>query len=165
MRPLPITIKPNVVPLEGAVLLAYEARSMGMKVVFTNGCFDILHRGHLHCLEVASRLGSLLIVGVNSDRSVRELKGPDRPVNTLEDRMYLLAAWRCVDVVFPFDSRTCHEEICRIHPDIYVKGGDYKDSNQLDPAELEALKHVGASIHFAPLCKGYSTTSILNSLK
>ena len=101
-------------------------KSQGRGIIFTNGCFDILHRGHASYLQKAKALGDVLIVGVNSDESVRRLKGASRPVNNLEDRAYLLAALESVDYVVPFEEDTPYALISRIHPDILVKGADYK---------------------------------------
>ena len=101
-------------------------RQSGKKVVFTNGCFDILHVGHVKYLQIAKSFGDILIVGLNSDESVSRLKGPTRPVNIAEDRAYLLAALEAVDFVVPFEDDTPHELIKMIEPDTLVKGGDYE---------------------------------------
>jgi D-beta-D-heptose 7-phosphate kinase / D-beta-D-heptose 1-phosphate adenosyltransferase len=108
------------------LLLLDRLKKEGKKVVFTNGCFDILHVGHVKYLQEAKSYGDVLIVGLNSDSSVRELKGPTRPVNVQEDRAYILAALESVDYVVLFSEETPHELIKNIGPDILVKGGDYE---------------------------------------
>lgn len=126
-----------------------------MTVVFTNGCFDVLHRGHLEYLNQSKGLGDMLVVGLNSDASVRRLKGSSRPVNSQEDRRALLKALRCVDEVVVFDEDTPYELIKRLRPDIITKGGDYspKDVVGNDLAKVVIL----------PYLSGYSTTRILNA--
>ena len=123
-------------------------------IVFTNGCFDVLHRGHIEYLEKSRALGSKLIVGLNSDASVRELK-PSRPINTAEDRRVVLLALRCVDEVIIFDEPTPLELIKRINPDIITKGGDYS----LD--QVVGAKIAGQTI-IIPFLDGYSSTRIIN---
>ena len=103
-----------------------HCRENGKRVVFTNGCFDILHVGHVKYLQIAKSFGDILIVGLNSDASVSRLKGPTRPVNIAEDRAYLLAALEAVDFVVPFEEDTPYELIKMIAPDVLVKGGDYE---------------------------------------
>ncbi len=126
-----------------------------MITVFTNGCFDILHRGHIEYLRQSKGLGDYLVVGLNSDASVRRLKGSSRPVNRQEDRRALLKALRCVDEVVVFDEDTPYELIKRLHPDIITKGGDYspKDVVGNDLAKVVIL----------PYLSSYSTTRILNA--
>jgi D-beta-D-heptose 7-phosphate kinase/D-beta-D-heptose 1-phosphate adenosyltransferase len=139
-----------------------EARHRGRKVVFTNGCFDILHAGHLYCLEQARRKGDLLVVGLNSDASVRLNKGPNRPVIDEAHRAALLAGLACVDLVVLFDELTPEGLIRRLEPDVLVKGGDY------DPATMAGSQFVGArggSVVTIPLLEDFSTTSIVESIK
>ena len=138
---------------------AWRSRHFCNKVVATNGCFDILHTGHLRCLESAKHYGELLIVGINSDAAVRALKGEGRPVNSEEDRAALVLGLRCVDAVcvFPGERATEFLDLCR--PDVYVKGGDY-DIENLDPGELAALDHHGTEIYFVPTVEGKSTTRV-----
>ncbi len=138
--------------------IADHLRQKGKKIVFTNGCFDILHLGHVRYLEQAKALGDVLIVGVNSDSSVRRLKGPSRPVNPQYDRAYLLASLEAVDYVVVFDEDTPYELIKRVRPDILVKGGDYKDKKVVgsDIAKETRL------IDFVP---GKSTTSIIERMR
>jgi D-beta-D-heptose 7-phosphate kinase/D-beta-D-heptose 1-phosphate adenosyltransferase len=135
-----------------------EARRRGRKVVFTNGCFDVLHAGHLTSLEGAKRLGDLLVVGLNSDASVRRLKGDSRPVNHQEHRASLLAGLACVDVVVIFDEPTPEELISLLEPDVLVKGGDYT-IDQVAGADIIHAR--GGQVVILPLVPGLSTTAIL----
>ena len=141
-----------------------EARSKGQKVVLTNGCFDLLHRGHLDYLEKSASLGDILIVAVNSDASVRSLKGEGRPLNSAEDRAHALTCLRFVDAAFIFPGLRLSEEILQIQPDIYTKAGDYTPAT-LDPSERAALDNVGASIHIQPFTAGHSTTSLIKQME
>lgn len=127
-----------------------------MTVVFTNGCFDVLHRGHLEYLKQSKGLGDTLIVGLNSDASVRRLKGDSRPVNNQEDRQCMLKALRCVDEVIVFEEDTPYELIKRLRPDIITKGGDY-ESEQVVGSDL-------AKVVILPYRHGYSTTEVLNAI-
>jgi D-beta-D-heptose 7-phosphate kinase / D-beta-D-heptose 1-phosphate adenosyltransferase len=135
-----------------------DARRRGRKIVFTNGCFDILHAGHLACLEGSKRLGDLLVVGLNSDTSVRGLKGDARPVMDQENRASLLAGLACVDVVVIFDEPTPEELIRELEPDVLVKGGDYT-VDQIAGADFVLSR--GGKVLALPLVPGLSTTSIL----
>jgi len=132
----------------------------GRRLVLTNGCFDILHTGHVRYLEEARRCGDALIVAVNSDSSVRELKGPTRPVNGELDRAEVLSALRCVDHVTIFTGKRVTDVIRTLRPSIYAKGGDYTPET-LDPGEKGALDEVGTEIRILQLVPGRSTTSIL----
>ncbi|MCE9600084.1 MAG: D-glycero-beta-D-manno-heptose 1-phosphate adenylyltransferase [Spirochaetia bacterium] len=132
------------------------------KVVFTNGCFDILHHGHIYTLTRAKDLGSILVVGVNADSSVRKLKGPARPINNENDRALLIASLACVDYVIVFTEDTPIEAILDLRPDIHVKGGDYKAENL---PERDAVVAGGGRIVVVPYEAGYSTTSILEKSK
>lgn len=126
--------------------------------VFTNGCFDILHRGHVTCLAEARALGGSLIVGVNSDASVRRQgKGGDRPINVLEDRMALLAALESVSLVIGFDTDTPLDLILAVHPDVLVKGGDWAPDTIVGAEEVIAW---GGSVHAIPF-RHYTSTSLL----
>ena len=145
--------------LEACAALRERARAEGKAVVLTNGCFDLLHRGHLDYLERSAGLGAIFIVAVNSDESVRALKGPGRPRNCADDRAHALACLRFVDATFIFQGPRLAEEIRRLCPDIYTKAGDYTPET-LDPSEREALQEVGAEIKIQPLVPGYSTTSL-----
>lgn len=133
----------------------------GQKVVFTNGCFDILHRGHATYLAQARTLGDLLVVGLNTDASVQRLKGPSRPVNNQYDRAFLLASLACVDFVILFDDDTPEQLIHTVRPDILVKGGDYT----LDTiVGADFVLQNGGTVTTIPFVDGYSTTSTLNKI-
>lgn len=132
-------------------------------LVLTNGCFDLLHVGHVRYLQAARKRGDALVVAVNGDDSVRALKGPNRPVNTELDRAEVLAALACVDFVTLFHSPRVTEVIRAIRPQIYVKGGDYT-LESLDPGERGALEMVGARIEILELVAGKSTTATLQKI-
>ena len=140
--------------------LGAEYATAGKRLVLTNGCFDLLHTGHVRYLEEARRCGDALLVAVNSDASVRQLKGPSRPVNTQLDRAEVLAALRCVDHVTIFTGKRVTEVIRLLRPAVYAKGGDYTPET-LDPEEKAALDEVGAEIRILQLVPGRSTTAIL----
>lgn len=148
---------------EEDVLVAIEdARAHGEKIVMTNGCFDILHAGHITYLEEAKSLGDRLIVAVNSDASVQLLKGNARPVNKLEDRMKILCALRCVDWVVSFREETPERLITRILPDVLVKGGDYQIP---DIAGSQQVLANGGAVKILSFVEGYSTTSLIQKMK
>lgn len=134
----------------------------GKKVVFTNGCFDILHRGHVAYLNEAKSLGDLLVVGLNSDSSVRELKGPERPVNSELDRKFVLENLKSVDFVEIFSDPTPLELIKSVNPDVLVKGGDWKPS-QIVGSEF-VIKN-GGEVLSLNFIDGFSTTNIINKVK
>ncbi|HEY8553145.1 MAG TPA: D-glycero-beta-D-manno-heptose 1-phosphate adenylyltransferase [Burkholderiales bacterium] len=138
------------------------ARAGGARIVFTNGCFDILHRGHVTLLNRAKALGDLLIVGVNTDDSVRRLKGPGRPINTLEDRIKVLAALSYVDYVIAFDDDSPRDIIACVRPDLYVKGGDYS-RDTLPEAEL--VEGLGGAVCILPLVEDRSTTHLIDRIR
>ena len=146
-------------PTELAVLCAQLA-VRGRKLVFTNGCFDLLHVGHVRYLQQARSLGDALLVAVNGDASVRALKGPQRPVNAEHDRAEVLAALSCVDCVTIFHTERVTDLVRIIRPHVYAKGGDYTVVS-LDAGERAALENVGAEIRILPLVPGKSTTSII----
>lgn len=135
-------------------------REKGLKVGLTNGCFDILHRGHTQYLQGARAAGDALIVLLNSDSSVRALKGENRPINNENDRAYVLASLECVDAVYIFSSSRCDKEIALFKPDYYAKGADYT-VEKLDKGELASLRSCGAEIAFIELVPGLSTTNII----
>jgi len=131
----------------------------GLKVVFTNGVFDLLHAGHADLLEKAARLGERLVVGVNTDASARRLgKGPERPLNRLADRARLLAALACVDAVVPFGEDTPDALLAALKPDVLVKGADYR------PSQVAGRAHAGKVV-LIPLKKGYSTTALVERIR
>ncbi len=146
-------------------LLAFRAEAArdGRRVVLTNGCFDLLHRGHLTYLQASAELGDVLIVAVNSDASVRVLKGPDRPLNSEADRAHALACLRCVDAVFVFPGPRLAEEIAALKADLYTKAGDYTFET-IDRSERAALLAAGTEIRFLPFVAGHSTTASLRKL-
>jgi rfaE bifunctional protein nucleotidyltransferase chain/domain len=143
---------------------AKDLRAAGRKLVSTNGCFDLLHVGHVRYLQAARALGDLLAVGLNGDGSVRELKGPGRPINNEKDRAEVLAALKCVDLVTIFPDTRATRFISASMPAVYVKGGDYS-SETLNPEELAVLKDVGADIRIIPFEKGYSTSSLIEQVR
>lgn len=150
----------HIFDLEALIAYRQAAAARGHRVVLTNGCFDLLHRGHACYLAQSAALGHRLLVAVNSDASVRALKGPARPCNSETDRAYLLAALRCVDAVFIFPGPRLDTEIRRLRPDVYTKAGDYT-VDTLDPEERRALNDVGTEIHILPFLQGHSTTSLI----
>lgn len=131
-------------------------------LVFTNGVFDLLHPGHVDVLAGARELGSALVVGLNSDASVRRLKGPSRPVRTQQERAYVLGALEAVDAVVVFDEDTPLELIRALRPDVLVKGGDYSEDTIVGAAEV---KQWGGRVAVVPLTAGQSTTSIVEKLR
>jgi D-beta-D-heptose 7-phosphate kinase / D-beta-D-heptose 1-phosphate adenosyltransferase len=148
--------------LEGLSAVAELYHSQGRRIVFTNGCFDILHRGHITYLNQAKSLGDLLIVGLNSDDSVARLKGPDRPINSLEDRIELLSALSCVDYIVPFEEDRPTALIQAIRPDVYVKGGDYTRATL---PETEVVESVGGEVRLLPYVRDRSTTGVIERIK
>ncbi|MEE9398340.1 MAG: bifunctional D-glycero-beta-D-manno-heptose-7-phosphate kinase/D-glycero-beta-D-manno-heptose 1-phosphate adenylyltransferase HldE [Methylococcales bacterium] len=139
------------------------ARNKGEKIVATNGCFDILHLGHIQYLKQARNIGDRLVVLVNSDASVKRLKGPSRPINSLDQRMAMLAALECVDWVVPFEEDTPQDVICRVLPDILVKGGDYKDIKEI--AGHDCVLANGGDVKLLGFVDGFSTTGIIESIQ
>ncbi len=134
------------------------------QIVFTNGCFDILHVGHVRYLQAAKELGGQLVVGLNGDQSVRAIKGPGRPINNEADRSEVLAALAAVDHVIVFSDPRVTRLVNELRPHIYVKGGDYT-IDTLDPEELGALRQVGAQVRILPLVPGKSTTALLRAIQ
>tara|TARA_B100001248_G_scaffold217625_1_gene172790 strand:- start:366 stop:1778 length:1413 start_codon:yes stop_codon:yes gene_type:complete len=147
--------------LEEAESFAQSLRQKGKKIIFTNGCFDILHAGHVEYLEAARDFGDTLIVGINSDQSVKELKGKNRPLNKLEHRAKVLSSLRCVDAVVVFEDKTPMKLILSVKPDILVKGGDYKINEIV--GNKEVVKS-GGKVMTIPLVKGISTTKIIQKM-
>lgn len=141
-----------------------EMEAAGRRLVFTNGCFDLLHAGHVRYLRQARALGDALAVGLNSDASVRALKGEGRPANTQDDRAEVLAALGCVDYVVIFDGKRATNLLQAVRPHLYAKGGDYTPES-LDPEERAALAEAGAEIRILPLVPGRSTTGLLSRLR
>jgi rfaE bifunctional protein nucleotidyltransferase chain/domain len=135
-----------------------QLRQQGKRIVFTNGCFDILHRGHVTYLNAAKQLGDILVVGVNSDDSVRRLKGPSRPINNESDRSEVLAALKSVDFIVIFDEDTPRELIGEITPHVITKGGDYTPETIVG---ADYVLQTGGQVAVIPLVEGKSTTSIV----
>lgn len=153
----------RVMDLEGALRYRESLRKEGKKLVVTNGCFDLLHRGHASYLAAARECGDALLVLVNSDASVRSLKGPSRPVVDEYSRAFLLASLRAVDAALVFDGARCDRELAALRPDIYVKAGDYT-LETLDPTERAVLEEAGTEIVFMPFVAGFSTTGTLKKI-
>jgi rfaE bifunctional protein nucleotidyltransferase chain/domain len=157
-------VNPKILSLSDMRRRAEEIRQAGQKLVLTNGCFDLLHLGHVRYLQEARRLGDILVVAVNGDQSVRALKGEGRPLNGEEDRAEVLAALECVDYITIFAEPRVTGVIEAMRPAIYVKGGDYTPET-LDPDEVSALKKVGAEIRTLALVPGKSTSAIIARMK
>lgn len=156
-------INDKVVPLEKLQQRAKDLRTAGRRIVATNGCFDLLHVGHVRYLKAARALGDALIVGINGDQSVRELKGAGRPVNSERDRAEIVAALECVDLVAIFPDVRATRFLELAAPDVYVKGGDY-NQNTLNAEERRVLQKIGAKIDILPFEHGYSTSDLLARL-
>ena len=156
-------MKTKIIDMDELAARAEVLRAAGKKLVVTNGCFDLLHVGHVRYLQAARTLGDLLAVGLNGDRSVRELKGNGRPITAESDRAEVLAALQCVDLVTIFPQTRATQFIAAIKPAIYVKGGDYS-SETLDEEERAVLKEVGAEIRIIPFESGYSTSRLLEQI-
>ena len=152
----------RILTLDEAILRFGREKRNGRRVVFTNGCFDLLHPGHIRCLEQARQLGDALIVGLNSDASVRQLKGEGRPLLPELERAEILAAMECVDAVVIFDDLTPREVIARLLPDILVKGGDWPGNQIVGREEVEAA---GGRVVSAAVVPGYSTTEIVKKIR
>ena len=151
-----------ILTLEEAILRFGREKRNARRIVFTNGCFDLLHPGHIRSFELARALGDALIVGLNSDASVRQLKGPGRPVMPERERAEILAALESVDALIIFDEQTPRELISRLLPDVLVKGGDWPGDQIVGREEVEAA---GGRVVSLPLVPGYSTTAILQKIR
>ena len=152
-----------VLTLEEAVQWRESLRESGIKLAVTNGCFDLMHRGHATYLAQARNCADALLVLINSDASVRSLKGPTRPLVSETDRAYLLASLRAVDRVVIFNSSRCDKELAALVPDVYVKAGDYT-LETLAQEEREVLLAAGSEIIFMPFVPGLSTTGIVEKI-
>jgi D-glycero-beta-D-manno-heptose 1-phosphate adenylyltransferase len=157
-------MRTKIIDMNELAQRARELRAAGKKLVATNGCFDLLHVGHVRYLQAARGLGDVLAVGLNGDRSVRELKGTGRPINNEGDRAEALAALECVDFIAIFPEMRATKFILAAQPAIYAKGGDYT-SETLNAEERTALQEVGAEIRIIPFEKGYSTSLLLEQLR
>ena len=151
----------KIAVLESARILVKSWQSSGQKVVFTNGCYDILHPGHIHLLHQSRDMGDRLIVGLNTDTSIRRLKGNTRPIVAERDRAAIVSALGCVDMVVLFDEDTPLELIRAIKPDILVKGDDYRIDQVVG---REAVESYGGRVCLVPLLQGYSTTQIAEKI-
>jgi rfaE bifunctional protein nucleotidyltransferase chain/domain len=151
-----------ILTLEEAILRFGREKRNGRRVVFTNGCFDLLHPGHIRSLELARELGDALIVGLNSDASVRQLKGVGRPVIPERERAEILSALESVDAVVIFDDLTPREVISRLLPDVLVKGGDWPGDQIVGRQEVEAA---GGRVVSVPVVPGYSTSAMLKRIR
>jgi rfaE bifunctional protein nucleotidyltransferase chain/domain len=151
----------KIVNLDQLIKIRRKAKRNRQKVVFTNGCFDILHRGHIECLRKAKDFGDLLIVGLNSDSSVRKLKGDKRPILSQEDRAAILASLEMVDYVCVFDEETPHRIISRLIPDVLVKGGDYKKKQIVGK---EVVESHGGSVLTIKEVKAKSSKNIIRKI-
>ena len=148
--------------LEDNIEIINRIKAKRKKIVFTNGCFDLLHVGHVRYLAQAKKLGDFLIIGLNSDSSVKELKGEDRPINSFEDRATLLSAIESVDSVIMFEEQTPENLIKDIVPDILVKGGDY---NIEDIVGYQTVMQNGGQVKTLSFYDGYSSTNYINKIK
>lgn len=155
---------PKLLTLDEAMAERTKLRAAGKKLVLTNGVFDLLHTGHLYYLKEARRLGDALYVAINSDDSVRVLKGPTRPVMTEEQRAYALGALWFVSGIIIFRDKRLVPEIRVLRPDIYCKAGDYT-LEKLNPEERAELEKGGAEIKFLPFLPGFSTTNLIAKIR
>lgn len=148
--------------LEAVAATVRERRAAGERIVLTNGCFDLLHPGHVESLRRAREFGDCLVVAINSDESVRRLKGAGRPILPLEDRLELLRALRDVDLVVAFDADTPLEVVQRLQPDVWVKGADWRDAPL---PEAAAVRQAGGQVVYLDLVPGVSTTAIVERIR
>ena len=153
----------GLLTLDAAVAWRTVLRAAGKRLVVTNGCFDIMHRGHAAYLRDAREQGDALLVLINSDASVRRLKGETRPVVAQADRAFMLCALAAVDRVVVFDGERCDRELAALAPDVYVKGGDYT-LDKLNPDERAALEAAGTRIVFKPFVPGFSTSALIRRI-
>ncbi|MBE6102480.1 MAG: D-glycero-beta-D-manno-heptose 1-phosphate adenylyltransferase [Selenomonas ruminantium] len=150
-----------LIPAERIEDFCAALREAGQQVVFTNGCFDILHAGHVRYLNEARAQGDCLVLGLNSDESVRRLKGPERPINSELDRAEVVGALKSVDYVVLFGEQTAESLIAKVRPAVYVKGGDYT----LDTLpEAKIVQSYGGRVHFVKMVEGRSTTNVIKKI-
>ena len=164
MKPTALSLKPLAKIKKSSCLskLFSRLRANGKRIVFTNGCFDILHAGHVDYLSRAKRLGDILVVGLNSDSSVKKIKGKSRPVNKERDRAKVLSFLYCVDYISIFSEPTPERLIKELKPDILVKGGDWKIK---DIAGGRFVMSYGGKVKRIPFVKGYSTTALIKKIE
>lgn len=151
-----------IIPQEHIRDTCDAARAKGAAIVFTNGCFDVLHAGHVRYLTKARAMGDFLVIGLNSDDSVRRLKGNGRPINTEDDRAEVLDALRAVDAVTIFGEPTAEALIAMVRPDVYVKGEDYTLETL---PEAKIVQEYGGRVEFVPLAEGRSTTNVIERIR
>ena len=151
-----------IIPREHIRDVCDAARAKGAAIVFTNGCFDVLHAGHVRYLTKARAMGDFLVIGLNSDDSVRRLKGNGRPINTEDDRAEVLDALRVVDAVTIFGEPTAEALITMVRPDVYGKGGDYTLETL---PEAKIVQEYGGRVEFVPLVEGRSTTNVIERIR
>jgi D-glycero-beta-D-manno-heptose 1-phosphate adenylyltransferase len=154
----------KIVGLDELAKRVQQLRTGGKQIVATNGCFDLLHAGHVRYLKAARARGDVLVVGLNGDQSVSELKGPARPINNENDRAEVLASLESVDLVTIFPELRATRFIQLVGPDVYVKGGDYS-SETLNNEERAVLEKIGAKIEIVPFVEGYSTSALIKRLR
>ncbi len=164
MTSVPADPSSLIMTLDNACTWRKSLRSENRRLVVTNGCFDILHRGHAEYLYKARCCGDAMLVLINSDKSVQDLKGPTRPIIDEYNRAYMLCSLECVDAVVMFDSQRCTEQFLKLKPDVYVKGGDYNIDN-INTEEKAALLSIGVDFEFIPFVEGFSTTDIVNRIQ
>src|SRR5437762_6461307 len=157
------SVNKKIITLDELREKSQQVRSAGKRVIATNGCFDILHVGHVRYLAAARKLGDVLVVGLNGDDSVRQLKGANRPVNRERDRAEVLAALESVDYVTIFLEKRATDFLRAAQPAVYAKGGDYT-ANTLDPEERAVLEKFGTKIEIIPFEQGYSTSQLLTRI-
>ncbi|MCD6452137.1 MAG: D-glycero-beta-D-manno-heptose 1-phosphate adenylyltransferase [Acidobacteria bacterium] len=154
-------MKEKILPLPELIPVLQDERKKGRSVVFTNGCFDIIHPGHIRFLTQAKSLGDILVIGVNSDPSIRRIKGEERPIIPLTERLELLSAFYFVDYLTPFDEDTPERVITAIKPDVLVKGGDWRKEEIVGASFVESY---GGRVYSLPYHSGYSTTAIIERI-
>ena len=155
-------IKAKIINRENLGLILEKEKKAGKKVVFTNGCFDILHRGHIEYLSGASDLGDIFVIGLNSDSSVNKLKGENRPAIDEESRSFTMASFEFVDYLVLFREDTPSVLMQVLKPDVWVKGGDYKNIEDLP--EYQVMMEIGGEVVILPFVEGFSTTDIYNKI-
>ena len=159
----PLENNPKLMTLDAAVARRAKLREAGKRLVLTNGCFDLLHCGHLYYLNEAAKLGDELWIGLNGETSVRALKGPTRPVQNNLERAYMLGMLPFVSGLFLFETPRLDGEIRALCPDVYAKAGDYTIGS-LDAGERAALQSCGTEIRFLPFLEGYSSTKLIQKI-
>ena len=165
-RNLKVNKQKRILTIDSLVTIVKVLRKRKRKIVLTNGCFDMIHLGHVKILEMAHSLGDVLIVGLNSDSSVRHLKGHGRPIMSEMDRAEIIGALRCVDYVTIFSEMTAENLIRNVKPNVYVKGGDYeKDYDKASRKEMAAVKEYGGEVIVLPYISGKSSTLLVKKIQ